>query len=64
MILLLKSENVLFKHNRSVVSTVIQHSLVYILKSTNGKAAFQVQAYEKSINGLAVRSVTVFSDAR
>ena len=46
-------ENVLFEHNGTIVSTTKQHGSIYVIKSTNGRTAFQVQAYGKSANGLA-----------
>ena len=51
-------KNVLFKHNGTVVCTAMQHGSIYVVKSTNGKTAFQVQAYGKPANGLAAPAIT------
>ena len=46
-------ERVLFKHQGNVIATANQHSSVYILKLTNGKVAFKVQTYQKSMSSMA-----------
>ena len=46
-------KRVLFKHQGNVITTVNQHSSVYILKLTNGKVAFKVQTYQKLMSSMA-----------
>ena len=40
-----QTRNVLFKHNKSVVTITKCHSSVYILKSLNREMTFRVQTY-------------------
>ena len=58
----LELKSILFKHNRSVIVTANQCSLIYIVRSLSRKVAFKVQIYQNLTISLTL-SVTAEGDS-